>query len=499
MDKILFLDTTLRDGEQTPGAVLNRLHKVEIARQLDRLGVDIIEAGFPASSNGNFQAVKEITQIVRRPVIAALARAVEDDILSAWEALKEAERPRIHVFIASSDIHIKYKYHSTRREILKRAVDAVSFAKSLCGDVEFSPEDASRSDLEFLYELLEAVIKAGATVINIPDTVGYSVPDEYGALIKNIIKNIPDNVIVSAHCHDDLGNAVSNSLAAIQNGARQIECTVNGIGERAGNASLEEIVMNLNARRDYFDFETSIDTTEISRTSRMVSSLMGIGVPPNKAVVGANVFTHESGIHQHGVLNDRRTYEIITPESIGLTTGKLPLSKLSGRHAFNEKLKELGYNLNNEAVDICFKSFKDYADRKSITDEDIRAIVNEYMDTLESVYELVSFQIQSGNNMKAMAMVTLSCRGAQLSEAALGDGPIDAAFNAINRLSGVNNEDIKLEEYNIKAITEGTDALGEARVKINIGGADYIGRSVSTDIIEASIRSYINALNKWAL
>ena len=498
--KIKFFDTTLRDGEQTPGAFINRMNKVEIAKQLERLGADIIEAGFPASNKTDFLAVKEIAETIRTPVTAALARAVKDDISLAWDALKGAAKPRVHVFIAASDLHIKYKYNSTRDEVLKKAAESVRYARSLCADVQFSPEDATRADACYLFELIAAVIKEGASTVNIPDTVGYSVPSEYGALIKSIISDIPEirkyGVTVSAHCHDDLGNASANSLAAVLHGADQVECTINGIGERAGNAALEEIAMALYTRRELYGCGYDLDTTELLRTSRMVSSLSGIPVPPNKAVVGANAFSHESGIHQHGVLCNRETYEIMTPQSIGLTANHLPLGKLSGRRAFGEKLKELGYSLKTEAEDICFARFKEYAGKKNVTDEDLRAIVNDYTDALESIYELTSFQIQSGNNMKAMAMVSLTRGDTALSEAALGDGPIDAAFNAINVLSRA--DDIKLEEFSIKAVTEGADALGEAKVKININGTDCTGRSVSTDIIEASIRAYINALNKWA-
>ncbi len=497
--RIKFLDTTLRDGEQTPGAHMSRANKVEIAKQLERLGVDIIEAGFPASSEGDFKAVEAVCAVVREPVIAALARTAKADIDAAADALSGAVKKRIHLFIATSDLHLEHKLHITREEALAKVKEGVAYARTLCEDIEFSAEDASRSDKSYLCRVLEAAIEAGATTVNIPDTVGYSTPAEYGSLIKYIKENVRgiEGVTISVHCHDDLGNAVANSLSAIENGAVQVECTVNGIGERAGNAALEEIAMNLYTRRDIYGADFGINTREIVRTSRLISSLTGIAVPKNKAVVGANAFAHESGIHQHGILNDRRTYEIMTPESVGLSDSNLILGKLSGRHAFAQRIAELGYSLDDNGIDKCFKQFKTYADKKGeVSDKDIMAIVNDYLDSFSRVYELDTFQIQSGNRMEAMAMITLSCGGQSISEAALGDGPIDAAFNAISRLSGA--DDIKLEEYGISAVTEGTDALGEAIVKISIQGASYSGRSASRDIIKASIKAFINALNKWA-
>lgn len=367
-DHIAVFDTTLRDGEQSPGISLNVHEKLEIARQLENLGVDVIEAGFPIASKGDFEAVRTVARQIRKPVIAALARAVRKDIDRAWEALQEAEKPRIHTFIATSDLHMKYKLRMEPEEVLKRAVEMVSYAKSLCPQVEFSPEDASRSRPEFLYKVLEEVIRAGADVLNIPDTVGYSTPDEFGALIRGIRQNVKgiDNVVISVHCHNDLGLAVANSLAAVENGARQVECTVNGLGERAGNAALEELVMALRTRKDYYHFQTGIATEQIYRTSSLVSALTGVHIPPNKAIVGKNAFAHESGIHQHGVLSRRETYEIMTPESIGLKRSQMVLGKHSGRHAFEERLRELGFDhLTREEINEAFEKFKDLADKKS--------------------------------------------------------------------------------------------------------------------------------------
>ncbi len=499
MQKILFLDTTLRDGEQTPGVYVNRSGKLEIARALEQLGVDIIEAGFPAASNGDFGCVAEIARTVRTPVICGLARCVEGDIEAAAEALKSAERKRINLFIASSPIHMEYKLRMTPEQVERRVAECVSKAREYFDDIEFSCEDATRSDVEFLIRLFEIAAANGATTLNIPDTVGYACPPEFGALVKTIKENVKgaENCVISSHCHDDLGMGVANSLAAIENGALQVECTINGVGERAGNAALEEIAMAIKTRADCYDRDINLDTTQLYRVSRLVSSLYGVPNPPNKPIVGSNCFLHESGIHQHGVMMNRSTYEIMTPESVGMAEEGFVLGKLSGRHAFSQRLSELGYQtLSDEAITLLFARFKDYADKKSVTDEDIMAIVNEYLDSQSPVYALETFQIQSGNNSAAMAMVSLSCRGAQMSEAALGDGPIDAAFNAIHRLSGAG--DISLEEFEIRAVTEGTDALGEAKIRLNIDGVGFTGRSVSPDIIEACIRAYINALNKWA-
>lgn len=495
--QILILDTTLRDGEQSPGVSLNMQEKLEIARQLENLGVDVIEAGFPISSKGDFEGVKAIAQNIRRPVIAALARAVKQDIDRAWEAIQYAARPRIHTFIATSDIHMKYKLRMEPEEVLKRAVESVAYAKSLCPEVEFSPEDGSRSRPEFLYRVLEAVIEAGADVINIPDTVGYATPAEFGAFIKGIRDNVKgiDKVILSVHCHNDLGLAVANSLAAIENGARQVECTVNGLGERAGNAALEELVMALRTRKDYFKFETNIVTEQIYRTSTLISSVTGVHIQPNKAIVGANAFAHESGIHQHGILANRETYEIMTPESIGLKQSQMILGKHSGRHAFEERLIELGYdNLKPEDIQDAFQRFKELADKKKyVMDSDIEALVSSKMLQIPEVIQLEYFHISSGNTLISTATVRVSREGQSIEEAACGDGPVDAAFHAIERAAGV---EVTLKDFRLRAVTSGKDALGEATVKVEKDNRSFVGRGISTDIIEASAKAYINAINK---
>ena len=499
---VKFFDTTLRDGEQTPGVHLSLNQKIEIALQLEQLGIDIIEAGFPASSKGDFKAVSEISSAIKTKTVCALSRMIRDDIDAAYAALKYAQDSRIHLFLATSDIHMEAKLKMTRAQVLSRTYEMVKYAKTLLPDVQFSPEDATRSDIGFLCEVIETAISAGAATINIPDTVGYTMPSEFAALFTEIRRKVPaideNGITLSVHCHNDLGLATANSLAAISAGAAQVECTVNGLGERAGNASFEEVVMALNTRADIHRRSHAINTREIMRTSRLVSSLSTLTVQPNKAIVGANAFSHESGIHQHGILCDPRTYEIIDPESIGLTSGTLVLGKLSGRHAFADKIRELGYILDENGINSAFETFKEAADRKKdISDSDIRAIVNEYLDTLEGKYKLDSFQIQSGNKMSAMAMISLRTPSdTVISEAAIGEGPIDAAFNAINKLTNAENT-IKLETYEIKAVTEGTDALGEVKVKIQSPQTTYTGRSVSTDIIKASIKAYLNAINKW--
>jgi len=499
---VKFFDTTLRDGEQTPGVHLSLNQKIEIALQLEQLGIDIIEAGFPAASKGDFRAVSEISEVIKTKTVCALSRMLRDDIDAAYAALKNAAFPRIHLFIATSNIHMDAKLKMTRDEVLMRTHNMVKYAKSLLPDVQFSPEDATRSDVNFLCEVIATAISAGATTINIPDTVGYTMPSEFAALFAKIRRKVPavveKSITLSVHCHNDLGLATANSLAAVSEGATQIECTINGLGERAGNASFEEVVMSLETRRDIHSCTHSVNLREIMRTSRLVSSLSTLTVQPNKAIVGANAFSHESGIHQHGILCDPRTYEIINPETIGLTSGTLVLGKLSGRHAFADKIRELGYILDESGINAAFETFKETADRKKdISDSDIRAIVNEYLDTLEGKYKLDAFQIQSGDKMSAMAMISLRTpSGAIISEAAIGEGPIDAAFNAINKLTNAAAS-IKLETYEIRAVTEGTDALGEVKVKIHSPQATYTGRSVSTDIIKASIKAYVNAINKW--
>jgi len=494
--KIEIFDTTLRDGEQTPGISLNVKEKLEVARQLEKLSVDVIEAGFPIASKGDFNAVKTIAENIKGPVIAGLARAHYKDIDCAAEALKAAARPRIHTFIASSPIHMKYKLKMTEEQVLEAAVAAVKRAKSYVEDVEFSAEDASRSDVEFLCKLYTAAIKAGATVINVPDTVGYTTPEEFGNLIKTLIQRIPDidKVKVSVHCHDDLGMAVANSLEAVSCGAVQIECAVNGLGERAGNAALEEVVMALETRKDFYGVIHNINTKQIYRTSKMISTLTGVFIQPNKAVVGANAFAHESGIHQHGVLAEKSTYEIMTPQSVGLTTNMLVLGKHSGRHAFAERLKEMGYELSQSELNKAFERFKDLADRKKeITDMDLEAIVEDQVMKLPQHIELDCFQVSTGNKSIATATVRVKINEKIVEEASTGDGPIDAAYKALERACNIN---CKLVDYSIRSVSGGKDALGEVTVKVEKEGRTFLGRGLSTDIIEASVIAYTNALNK---
>lgn len=494
--QIKIFDTTLRDGEQTPGVNLNIQEKLEIARQLVKLGVDVIEAGFAISSPGDFEAVKAVADNVKGVTVASLCRAVQKDIDRAWEAVQFAERPRIHTFLATSDIHMKYKLKMTEEEVLERAIAMVKYSKQLCEDVEFSAEDASRTRPEFLFRVLEGVINAGATVVNIPDTVGYTTPVEFGKLIRDVKENVGNihKADISVHCHNDLGLAVANSLAAMINGATQLECTVNGLGERAGNASVEEIIMGLNTRKDYYGITHRVDTTQIYRTSKLVSSLTGVNVQPNKAIVGANAFAHESGIHQHGVLSEKSTYEIMTPESVGLAQNRMVLGKLSGKHAFEDRLKEMGYTLEADEVQKAFEKFKSLADKKKVVlDKDIEALVEEKLSEVPEVFELESFQINSGNKTIATATVSLQRNGETITEAATGDGPVDAAFNAMERASGFAME---LIDYGLRAVTEGKDALGEVTVRVSKEDKIFVGRGVSTDIIEASVKAYLNAINR---
>lgn len=494
--KIYIFDTTLRDGEQTPGVSLNAKEKLEIAKNLEALGVDIIEAGFPVTSKGDFAGVKLIAQNIKSSTVNALARANKKDINTAYEAIKEAKRKRIHTFLATSDIHMKYKLKMTREEVLEKIREMVSYAKTLVDEVEFSPEDGSRTEKEFLYKVLETAIEAGATVLNIPDTVGYSTPNEFGKLIKDIKENVNgiENVILSVHCHNDLGLAVANSLAAIENGAEQIECAVNGLGERAGNAALEEIIMALKTRNDIYKINLDVNTEKIYRLSSLVSHFTGVKVQPNKAIVGANAFAHESGIHQHGILTNRETYEIMTPESVGFKTNNMVLGKHSGRHAFENRVKELGYDILKEDIQEAFIKFKELADKKKeISDKDIEAILNHGRIELEEKYKLKSFNVSTGNKITSTATVSLEIDGKVKEEAACGDGPVNALYNAIERLLGSNRE---IKDYNISAITSGADALGEVSIKLESKDKIVIGRGVSTDVIEASVLAYINALNK---
>ena len=497
MDKVIIFDTTLRDGEQAAGGSLNIKEKLEIAKQLEKLGVDVIEAGFPISSPGDFAAVKLIAQEVRKPIICGLARANPKDIDRAWEAIKEAAHPLIHVFVSSSDIHLMHGMKKSREEILQLAGDMVARAKSYTDDIEFSPMDASRTEPAYLYQILEVAIGAGANTVNIPDTVGYAIPDEFGRLIEGIFQNVPNigRAVVSVHCHNDLGLAVANSLEAVKRGVRQVECTINGIGERAGNASLEEIVMAIKTRGDFFNLTTSIDTRQIYRTSRLVSELTGFSVQPNKAIVGANAFRHESGIHQDGVIKMPITFEIIDPKTIGIPASSLVLGKLSGRHALRERLAELGYSLNEEDFNRIFWAFKQLADKKKeVTDRDIESLVAEEQRTISEVYHLDRLQVSCGDRgIPTASVVLISPDGQVLADAALGSGPVDATFKAIDKIVGVPNV---LAEFSIKSITEGIDAIGEVLVRIESDGITYTGRGADTDIIVASAKAYINALNR---
>ena len=497
MGKVSIFDTTLRDGEQAAGASLNLQEKLEIARQLDKLGVDVIEAGFPASSVGDFEAVRLIAQKVRRPTICALTLANIKAIDRAWEAVKEAEHPRIHVFLSASDIHLAHQLKKSRDEVLRMSQEMVARAKNYLDDVEFSPMDASRADPAYIYQILEAVIDAGATTVNIPDTVGYATPQEFGGLIQGIRDNVSDigKAVISVHCHNDLGLAVANSLEAIRVGARQVECTINGIGERAGNASLEEIVMALKTRQDVFNLTTNIDTTQIYRTSRLVSELTGFSIQPNKAIIGANAFRHQSGIHQDGVLKKAITYEIIDPKSVGIPSSALVLSKVSGRHAFKERLSELGYTLSEEALNRAFQGFKEVADKKKeITDRDIESLIAEELRTVTEVYHLDHIEVSCGDHSLPTATVRLiGPDGQSVADAALGTGPVDAVYKAINRLVGIPN---KLTEFTVKSVTEGIDAIGEVLIRIESDGITYTGRGADTDIIVAGAKAYMNALNR---
>jgi 2-isopropylmalate synthase len=510
-DRIIIFDTTLRDGEQSPGATLNVDEKLAIARQLARLGVDVIEAGFPYSSPGDFEAVQRIAQTIGvedGPTICGLARATRQDIQSAAEALKPAVHSRIHTFLATSDIHLEYKLKKTRKEVLELAPEMVAYARSLVKDVEFSPEDAGRSDPEFLYEVLERVIDAGATTVNIPDTVGYTTPGEFGALIRGIKENVRniDQAIISVHGHNDLGLAVANFLEAVKNGARQLECTINGIGERAGNAALEELVMALHVRRSYYnpflgrppeseEPLTRIDTNQIYKTSRLVSSLTGMLVQPNKAIVGANAFAHESGIHQDGVLKNRLTYEIMDAQSIGLTDNQIVLGKLSGRNAFRSRLKELGFELSEQDLNKAFVRFKELADKKKeISDWDLESIVNDEIQQTPELFHLELVQVSCGSNSRPTATVTVRTpEGNELTDAAIGTGPVDAVYKAINRVVNVPNQ---LIEFSVQSVTAGIDAIGEVTIRLRHEDRLFAGHAANTDIIVASAQAYVNALNR---
>ncbi|MBE9010043.1 2-isopropylmalate synthase [Pseudanabaenaceae cyanobacterium LEGE 13415] len=510
-DRILIFDTTLRDGEQCPGATLHVDEKLTIARQLARLGVDIIEAGFAFASPGDFEAVQKIAQAVGTPdgpTICSLARAIPADIKAAAEALKPAAKPRIHTFISTSDIHLEYQLKKTRAEVLSIAQEMVAYAKSFVEDVEFSPMDAARSDPEYLYQVLEAAIAAGAKTINIPDTVGYMTPSEFGDMIRGIKENVPnvDQAIISVHGHNDLGLAVACFLEAVKNGARQLECTINGIGERAGNASLEELVMALHVRRSYFNPYlgrpvesetplTNINTHEIYKTSRMVSNLTGMLVQPNKAIVGANAFAHESGIHQDGMLKNRQTYEIMDAKTIGLTDTLLVLGKHSGRNAFRSRLNELGFELTDQEINKAFVRFKELADKKKeVTDRDLESIVNDEVQQVPELFRLEFVQVSCGSSACPTATVRLiNPDGEELTDAATGTGPVDAVYKAINRVVNVPNQ---LIEFSVQSVTAGIDAIGEVTIRLKYGDRVFSGHSANTDIIVASAQAYVNALNR---
>jgi len=496
MEKIYIFESSLREGEQAAGCGFNPQNKLEIAQQLERLGVDIIEAGFPVSSPGELEAVKLVASKIKKCSVAGLARAVKKDIDACWQALKKAKDPRIHTFIATSDIHIKYKFGKGREEILRMAVDAVKYAKKYTSNVEFSPEDASRTDPEFLYRVVESVIEAGAVVVNIPDTVGYSLPTEWFNLIKSVKENVPNihKAIISVHCHNDLGLATANSIAAIEAGARQVECTINGIGERAGNASLEEIVMAIHTRKKLLQKTTGVNIKEIYNTSRLVSRLTGIYVQPNKAIVGGNAFAHSAGIHVDGILKNRTTYEIMRPEDVGAKGHKIVLTARSGRHALEDKLKKLGYKLKDKDFQKMYKAFLDLADKKrEIFDEDLKTIVGQEIFKIPETYSLEYVNVVTGNKTVPTATVKIKKQGKIAEETSSGDGPVDAVYKAID---AVTKTQAKLLDYSIRSVTGGKEALGEVTVRIKINGKEFTGRSASTDIIEASAKAYLKAVNR---
>lgn len=495
-NRVYIFDTTLRDGEQSPGFSMNLDEKLRMARHLEKLGVDIIEAGFPVASEGDFIAVQEIARRIRKPQIAALARADRNDIDRAWEAIAEAAHPRIHTFISSSDIHLHYQLKKSRAQVLKEAVDAVRHAREYTDNIEFSPMDATRSDRDYLVDMVQAVIEAGATTVNIPDTVGYAMPDELGDLIAYLfekVKNINDTVI-SVHCHNDLGVAVANSIAALKQGARQVECAVNGIGERAGNTSLEEIVMALETRKDILGFSTNIDTKHIYRTSRLLTDITGIPVQPNKAIVGANAFAHESGIHQDGLIKEKITYEIMTPQSVGVTDTNIVLGKHSGRHAVKERLKKIGFMLTDDELSHVFKRFKELADvKKQIFDEDLEELISDTIFRKPDKYKLLYLNVISGNAAIPMAAVRMEVDGKEKQDAEFGVGPVDATFAAIKKITRTKHSLIK---YVVNAITGGTDAQGVVTVQLGFNGHSVIGRGSDPDVLVATAKAYINALNR---
>jgi 2-isopropylmalate synthase len=498
MEQIIIFDTTLRDGEQSPGAAMTKEEKIRIARQLEKLGVDVIEAGFAAASPGDFDAISEIAKVIKNSTVCSLARASENDVRRAGEAIKHAARGRIHTFIATSKIHMENKLRMSEDQVVERAVQAVKWAREYTEDVEFSAEDAVRSEIDFLVRVFEAVIEAGAKTINVPDTVGYSIPEVWGERMAELIKRVQgaDKVVWSTHCHNDLGMAVANSLAAVMNGARQVECTINGLGERAGNASLEEIVMAIKTRSDIFNLSTRIDTTQIVPSSKLVSTITGYPVQPNKAIVGANAFAHESGIHQDGVLKHRETYEIMRAEDVGWGANKLTLGKLSGRNAFRTRLKELGIELESEdALNAAFARFKELADKKSeIFDEDLHALVSdEVVQDSREMFKLTYLQVASQTGEIPHAILTLSVDGTEQRTEADGGGPVDATFKAIENVA---NSEAELLLYSVNNITSGTDAQGEVTVRLSKGGRIVNGQGADTDIVVASAKAYLNGLNK---
>ncbi len=497
--KIKIFDTTLRDGEQSPGCSMNLSEKVELAKALELLKVDIIEAGFAISSPGDFKSVEAVAAAVKDPVVCSLARAVKKDIDAAAEALKKAARPRIHTFIATSPIHMEHKLKMPPAKVIETAVEAVKYAKAKVFDVEFSAEDAGRSDADFLVKIFTAVINAGATAINIPDTVGYTMPGEFGDFVKYIIQRIPaDGLDISVHCHNDLGLAVANSLSAIKGGANQVECTVNGIGERAGNCSLEELVMALKVRKDYFQADTGINIQHIYKTSRLLSAITGVEVQPHKAIVGANAFSHEAGIHQDGVLKHRETYEIMHAQDIGMVDNVLVLGKHSGRHAFVNKLKQMGYDLSEENIEKSFEAFKCLADKKKeVTERDLIALVTDEVNLVNETYKLEYIHIETGSDIKPVAAIKVCRQGNELLEAsAQGDGPVDAIFKAIDIVIKQDVEKSDLVDYIVHAVTEGTDALGEVSVRVRENKRIFLGRGANTDVLTASAEAYLNAINK---
>ena len=497
MRRIKVFDTTLRDGEQSPGCSMNLSEKVEMARQLEKLGVDVIEAGFAIASPMDFKSVQKIAKAVSRCTVASLARATRGDIDAAWDAVKEAAHPRIHVFLATSDIHMEYKLQMTREQVLQRISDMVAYARSKCTDVEFSAEDASRSDRAFLAQCYSNAVAAGAATLNIPDTVGYSTPQEMGDLIRYLREHVAgvEKVDISVHCHNDLGMAVANTLSCIQAGAAQVECTVNGIGERAGNASMEEIVMALHTRRDFYGAETGINTRQIYRSSKLLSNITGVPIPPSKAIVGANAFAHESGIHQHGVIANAQTYEIMNSTDVGVPQNTMVLGKHSGKHALREKLESMGYELSDEELESVFARFKAMADKKkNITGSDLEALVLHRRNNINPTCRLVSHVVNAGDSIPNTSFVRLKRDDQVMEEVAIGSGPLDAAFKAINRMLDM---DVRLESFSLNAVTDGEDAIGEAVVKVSTGGGEsYTGTGLSTDILESSIRAYVNGINK---